>query len=205
MILRIPAGTIRGVHDYVLPENSNLCGCATIYGSMFPGEVSLDEDGVWATRVEAYGDTISNTGYRHPVTPGQPEDVPSVVDPSEENPLLMARAMEFLKIRGATLIQPGEWKDIERDDDESTNDDTPVVPDDDDLDPVPKPPAKAAVYLEPDLNERPFVRILLTAKTKADIYILITGFVDKIMYKGEMGFPVSGESDAGRHGHLSAD
>lgn len=122
MILRIPAGTSRGVHDYVLPEKSNLCACTTVYGSLFEGEVSLDENNMWATKVESYGDAISNTVDLHPETPGEPEYVPYKEDPSEENPELLERANEFLKIRSALVIQPGDWEDVEDlPDDSSSN------------------------------------------------------------------------------------
>lgn len=275
MILRIAAGTNRGVHDYVLPGNSNLCACTTVYGAMFPGHVKLDENNMWAVSVEDYGDAISNTEALHPEDPGYPEDVPYKEDPSEENVELIGRAMNFIKIRDMMVIQPGHWEDIDypedfdtyvhniqgsyapiTDDsepvapasttvatDEKPEDEEEVIPEEfdghtiywvethdeqdrkivvqngvDNLlsatrdyrpkpepepeptpepepEPEPGPVYRKQRYLDPNLNNKGFVRVLLTSKTDNDIYILLNGFVDKTMYRSEMSFQVGGTSN----------
>lgn len=170
MILRIPANTTKGVHDYVLPQGSNLAACCQIFGSMFQGDVTLDESEYWATSVTDFGDSISNDDQRSPQTPGTPEYVPSKEDPTQENQKLIERAEEFIKIRQMIVLQPGEWQD--------TSEEIEA-------------PAK---YLEPDLHASAFVRILLLEETVNDLYILIHGFVDKVMLMGEVSFPYQGES-----------
>ena len=182
MILKIPSGTPEGIHDYVLPEGSNLAACTAIFGSMFDGEVTLDDSGYWAIRVDQFGDPISNTHELYPETPGTPEFVPFKPDPTQENTVLIERATEFIKIRQAVVIQPGEWKDIVY----------PPAPE-----PEPEPPAheNARRYLEPNLHERGFVRILLTERTEADTYILLHGFVDKLILEGDISFLFQGSSN----------
>ena len=76
MILRIPAGTTAGYHDYPLPEGSQLCAATIIYASLFRGKIKVDQTGYWATFVTDYGPLFSNTHLKPPVTPGFPEDIP---------------------------------------------------------------------------------------------------------------------------------
>lgn len=293
MILRIPAGTSRGIHDFILPSGSNLTACTQIFASMFQGEVSLDDSKYWATKVEDYGDAISNTQELHPVTPGTPPYVPSKEDPEQESQTIINRTHDFLKIKEALVIQPGEWNDVIYADDSSDDDnsdstsdefigsnttsdsidsssnesdsssdssdtdsdtsdedndltvtwDTPIEieteydlkPSDrvvtteygewligertgtvqemeedlaqyeDDPEPPPGPrpepdppvppkPIKADKFLEPDFKQRAFIRILLSKGTAEDLYILLHGFVDKVLLTGEVSYPYQGST-----------
>lgn len=166
MIMKVTKGTTQGYHDYILPEGSSLCGSATMYGSLFQGQVRLGEDGIWANRVNDYGPLIDNTAQRSPETPGQPEDVPAKEDPIEPfTPLketeLRNRAKEYVKIVSAIMVQPGDW--IQRENEEGKD-------------------------LDPNFAERGFVRLLLSDDLNEDVYILICGFVDKLALKGEFSF-----------------
>lgn len=178
MILRIPAGTTRGVHDYLLPEGCDLAACTQVFGSLFEGQVALDESGFWAIRVDDYGYAISNTESLHPETPGTPEYVPSKEDPTQKDPAILENAREYLKIRETFIIQPGKWEDVV------------YPPDTEDIE-----HEKAAKYLDPDFHKNGFVRILVTSAIEKDIYILLHGFVDKVMLKGEVSFPYQGQSN----------
>lgn len=240
MILKIPAGTTKGIHDYVLPKGSNLTACTQVFGSLFQGQVTLDQSGYWAIRVGDYGDAISNTQYSYPQTPGTPEYVPYKDDPAQENEIILERAAEFLKIREALVIQPGEWTDAVYPPDPGPEphpgeivtwdspliDSTPVYdnPSDivltteddvwledtrtgtweemiEDLEQYRPKPVNAQKCLNPDFHENGFVRILLTEETVNDVYILLHGFVDKIMLDGEVSFPYqSGQSSRPQDG-----
>lgn len=230
MILKIPAKTDKGIHDYVLPEGSNLAACTQVFGSLFLGEVTTDISGFWAIRVNDYGDAISNTETLHPDTPGTPEYVPSKEDPTQENITIAQRATEFLKIREALVIQPGEWEDAEyppdphhgeivtwesplidsvpvyrdpRDVILTTEDDEWLVEDRTgtweemvaDLSQYDPQYMNAKKYLKPDFKKNGFVRILLTERTEHDTYILLHGFVDKLILQGEVSFPYQGASN----------
>ena len=171
MILKIPAGTTKGIHDYVLPENSALTACTQVFGSMFAGEVTVDETGYWATRVDDYGDAISNTEELSPETPGTPDYVPSKYDPTQENTVIAERATEFLKIREALVIQPGDWEDViyppdpEPDDEEDIDDDSDIIDTgseelgttEEEQDDAPEPPAPDIDYDEIVTWESPLI------------------------------------------------
>ena len=108
MILKVPSGTEAGYADFILPEGSQLCGCSTIYASVFEGEVTLDSSGRWAVSVEDYGQLIDNVEYRHPVTPGMPENVPTKYKIEGLTDAMHQRCMNYSRITSGLMIQPGE-------------------------------------------------------------------------------------------------
>lgn len=73
MILRIPAGTTKGVHDYPLPSNSNLSAAGVIVANPFIGQCEWDSS-TWATKVISYSPLILNTPQTHPSSSNVPYD-----------------------------------------------------------------------------------------------------------------------------------
>lgn len=155
MILCIPKGTEAGYHDYVLPDKSDLAGYTIIHGSLFQGEVTLSDDGHWATSVTDYGPLISNTAESHPVTPGESANIPTK---SRLQPLTtdqQHRIANYIKIPSAILIQPGTWTDSS------------------------SAQAKPYSVLEPDFSKRAFVRLYVASELTTDVLIWLQGFEHK--------------------------
>jgi len=188
MILKIPAGTQRGYHDYVLPEGSDLCGCNIIYGSVFEGEVTVDGAGVWAVRVDDYGRLIENTLSVHPVTPGTPDCVPAKADPIDLTEEYKARCRNYLKVTGALMFQPGQWNDnIYYDNLQAENGENIDTEQNEEL-LVPVTDMIAAKSIEPDFAELGFIRLAIAEEITEDLYILFNGFAYKTIAAGEVGF-----------------
>jgi len=170
MILKVAQGTTAGSHDYPLPTNCRLCGCSTVYASLFEGEVEVDDSGFWATRVTSYGKLVSNTEESHPETPGQPEDVPTQPNPVDTTSEDLLRSRNYSKILSGLVFQPGTWTQ-----------------------------SGSQYVLEPDLSEQGFIRLGVTATLTCDVYILITGLIHKDIVWGATEFddpsvPVNPES-----------
>ena len=159
LILRLQTGLYPGPHDFYLPEHSKLIGCTIIYGSLFQGEVSFEPGEYWGTSVTDYGELISNTNESHPVSPGFPENVPTKDPPKHMPTSLREKTREYIKITSALLIQPGLWSPGS---------------------------GNEQWTLTPDLNDRPFVRIMLSEILKHDICILLHGFVNSAFYQSEL-------------------
>ena len=159
LILRLRAGIYPGPHDFYLPEHSQLIGCTVIYGSLFQGEVKFKEGEYWGTSVTDYGELISNTSQRHPVSPGLSEDVPTKNPPKHMPTELRDKTHEYIKITSALLIQPGQWT----------------------------PSSESEQWtLTPNFDQRPFVRIMLSEMLTKDICILLHGFVNSAFYLSEL-------------------
>ena len=200
MILRIPAGTQRGYCDFVLPENSDLCGCTIIYASMFEGEVILTEDGHWATRVVEHNRLISNTASLHPETPGESGYVPTQSDPEVITPEMAARCRNFVKITSGIMFQPGEWRpnvyytpvcnemgiEILTEQGEEL-----LAPVNDD---------GAYVSIMPDLTKAGVVRLAFAENITRDVYLLLHGFAHKSVIDAEIGVTLGTVSDRPQDG-----
>lgn len=188
MILKVEAGTTKGYHDYQLPEGSDLCGCSVIYGSMFEGELSWDSTGIWADRVDDYGPLVSNVAKSHPVTPGNPEDVPTKDNPTVMDTTYMNRCREYVKVTSALVFQQGVWTDniaYETLTDEYEND---ILNERYEELLAPVSDKKVIMTLKPDLSERGFVRLLLSDDIDNEFYIIFTGFLLKHVISGVTGF-----------------
>ena len=185
MIMKVVAGTTAGYHDYILPEGSDLCSCTHLLGTVFEGECEFN--GVWATRVNDYGRLISNAGERHPVTPGEPVNVPTKVNtaPSEE---FITQCREYMKITCGMMFQPGEWIDnvyqVELQNESyvniTTEDDIDLLADVSD--------SNTRMTLDADLSKRGFVRLLFDEAVENDFYIFLHGFSYKTIMAGMSGF-----------------
>lgn len=73
MILRIPANTTAGVHDYELPLNSNLAAAGVILANPFMGECEWDSS-TWATKITSYSPLILNNSFEYPTSNDVPYD-----------------------------------------------------------------------------------------------------------------------------------
>lgn len=165
MILKIPAGTLKGFHDYPLPIDSQLCGCTLIYGSIFGGDVKTAPGSNWAIQVTDYGRLISNTDSSHPESPGEPENVPTQRWQEEESDLYAKKCKDYCKISSGVIIQPGTWSACPAEEGEEGE-------------------KRQAYELTPDFSRVPFVRLYLSNKTETDICVLLHGFSNKVAVKG---------------------
>lgn len=188
MILRVPAGTTRGAHDFQLPEGSAICGCCTIYASIFEGEITPIPDSNWALRVDDYGRLIRNDEEVHPVTPGGPEQVPTKDDPVTIGPKFAQQCRDYLKVTGALMFQPGEWIDnvyyvnvlTESDEIVDTQNSQELL--------APVRDLIACKSLDPNMNATGFIRLAIDEDITDDFYILFTGFSYKALVSGEVGY-----------------
>ena len=175
LILRLRAGLYPGPHDFTLPENSKLVGCSVIYGSMLQGEVNFKPGEYWATSVADLGQLIDNNNSRHPVTPGDPENVPTKENPKKYPMLLRKKCKEYIKITSGLLIQPGDWNTYSE---------------------------QEQLSLDPDFQTTPFVRLILCEMLTEDLCILLHGFTNSIQYEGEASSFIPGESERPENGQF---
>lgn len=150
MILKVPSGS-SGVRDFTLPSGTTLCGDGPMYATLFEGDVTLDESGVWGQHVTDYGRLISNTSSSSPIAPGRAGNVPTKSNPSIIPSAYRSQCVDYMKINSAIAVQPGEWE----------------------------PTDQAAPFkkLRPTFNQPGFIRISFSAATTSDMYIMISGFV----------------------------
>lgn len=193
MVLKIPAGTTRGVHDYTLPKESDLCGCSIIYATVFEGKCTVvepdpDERYGWAIRVDDYGRLISNTYEHHPETPGLPENVPYKSDPITIDGEYLRRCKEYLKLTGALMLQPGEWITNIQDVNLLTEQSEPILTEDEQELLVPYNEFEQYASFKPDLSKPGFVRIGIDEDISYDLYIILTGFSYKTLTEGEVSY-----------------
>lgn len=124
MILRIPANTSAGVHDYELPLGSNLSAAGVIVANPFMGNCSWSSS-TWATKVTSYGKLIENTSTSSPTS----STVPYTYTPGEFHDTVL----EFIKItdgvvytKNATWI-PNQSGSPKKDIDPNFNESTTVI------------------------------------------------------------------------------
>lgn len=188
MVLKIAAGTTAGVHDYVLPETSDLFGCTVIQGSIFEGIPSFAEGEYWAQRIDDYGRLISNTNERHPQTPGTPENVPAKVDPVPITPEFADQCREFTKVTGALMFQPGEWTSNIYYTTLLTEGGDIIVTEDDEELLVPVKDFVAVYSINPDFAKAGFIRLAISQDIEHEFYILFSGFSYKTVANGEVSY-----------------
>lgn len=188
MIMRIPEGTKKGVHDFKLPYNCDLCGCSTIHASIFEGKVTLDESGLWAVRIDDYGRLIRNDLEVNPQTPGEPEDVPTKDNPVDIPPEFEEQCKEYLKISAGLMFQPGEWNSNVYYEEVLTQSEQIVTTQQNDDLLAPMMKLIAAKSLEPDMSRTGFIRIALTGEITTDVLVLLHGFSYKALVEGEVGY-----------------
>lgn len=211
MILKIPAGTTKGIHDYLLPPGSQLAGATIIYASAFQGDCQFaqnpeqegSERSLWAVKVIDYGPLISNLaggqeGLTYPRTPGMPGvpahpmqdrvDVPPKPDYSGQIDQYRTQFANYRKILSGLVIQPGEWVDDRFYTQLNTQSNQEVTTQQDQAVLVPQANSTAKA-LNPNFSQSPFVRLYFSEPTTADFNIILHGFVYNPILKGETGFP----------------
>lgn len=179
MILKIAAGTTAGYHDYVLPENSALCSCTWLSAHIFEGDVTVDESGHWAIRVDDYGRLISNTYIRGPQTPGTPSYVPVKEDYMTMSDEYIDQCKQFMKISTGLMFQPGEWVTTISQEELCNEAGVPLTTEDGEVLLADVSEFVQAMKLDPDLAGTGFVRILIRADVTKDFYIMLHGFSNK--------------------------
>lgn len=157
LILKIPAGTSRGPHDFPLPQDSSLCSGNSLLAYPFAGQCECSSSG-WATKVISYGPLISNTEDVHPVTPGTSStDIPMSLTTPEDVEHMIERMKDYSKIVDGIIFQGGTWSDSE------------TVPNQ---------------TFKPDFHLGSTIRIYFDEPTTNDIYVLFTGLVNKAVVAG---------------------
>ena len=172
MILRVPANTSAGIHDYELPTGSNLSAAGVIIANPFLGNCAWDTTNTWATKVLSYSPLIQNTEDANPpvannnTVPFDPnyygnadyDDLGTVSNTNTvSNFIKIADGIVFVK--NATWVETGSepFKDINPDFNNSTT----------------------------------VVRLCFSSTTTADMLILLTGFNNKRVLQGLVGFATS--------------
>lgn len=187
MILKIPANTPAGYLDCYLPEGSTLCGCSTLQASLFEGAVSTGSNN-WAIRVDSFGRLVENDGDVTPTTPGESQDVPTKEDPEEVPQSLIDQAIDYAKITSALMFQPGEWADNIDWDELLTEAGVNLTDEQYNNLLAPLKAWARGKSLRPDLAKRGFIRFAISDHIDHDLLILISGFMEKSVIAGFVGF-----------------
>ena len=171
IIMKIEAKTKAGVHDYVLPKNSKLCGASTLIATIFDGECNVDESGVWATAVTNYGPLASNTRQLHPETPGN-NLTTYPIQPTIDYHNTSKIHKQYVKLIDGLMYQPGTWEYPEGQDTGYVDDQGQPI--------INYPNRHPFMNFKPDLSKNGVIRLRFSSNITNDFYILIHGFADKI-------------------------
>ena len=200
MILKVPQGTQKGWHDYILPEGSDLCGCTVIYGSLFEGDIAITMDDHWAARVDDYGNLISNTIDLHPETPGESANVPVKPNPEVMSQEFIDRCKNYIKITSGMMFQPGEWVPNIYYTEVLTEYGDPVLTQAGEELLAPLAGAVAFNSIVPDFSKLGFIRLAIQENLTADVYIFLHGFAHKSIMMGSLSFSTQSYSDRPQDG-----
>lgn len=169
MILNIPSGTTAGVHDFELPEGSNLSAAGVVVASPFIGSCEWDSDvtPTWAMKVTSYGPLIQNNASHYPSSVSVPPTSGTVTYPDSEYSDCVA---EFIKlVDGIVYLKNATWRNVT---------DTPPQKD-----------------IDPNFNNSTTaVRLYLSSELIHDVKIILTGFSNKRILQTLSGF-ASGNGD----------
>ena len=159
MILRIPANTSASVHDYELPAGSNLSAAGVIIANPFMGNCVWDDTNKWATKVISYSPLIQNNTIDNPPL----QDGTAPYDANYKGDEYAGVVSDFMKIvDGIAYLKYATWVETS-----ST-------------------PAKD---IDPDFNNSTtVVRLCFDSTTTEEIRILLTGFNNKRVLQGLVGF-----------------
>lgn len=158
MILKITSGTSVGVHNYSLPSSSTLCAAGVIVASFFDGEVEMT--GCWAKRVISYGGLLNNVYNSSPNSNASgvdPSTTPSSGESIVNNTTLVNKLKNYTNITHGLYIEHGYWE---------ANKSTGVKP---------------YKSFKPSTNGSGVgcIRLYVSRKLTSDVYILLTGFMNK--------------------------
>lgn len=152
------------VRDFQFPTNTRLCAANTIIASHFIGNGNFGS-GIWANRVTNYGDLVLNNSSQSPSgTIGPSGTVPYNTELSDESGLKLS-LMQYLKIIDGVIIQPGTWSN------------SPNVPPQKDM--------------SPDMSSYPRLRLSFQSPITSDVYVLLTGFTNRVIVQGMTGIDSS--------------
>lgn len=170
IVMKVPRGTTKGVHDFALPEGSSLTAAGVIIGSPFIGD--CEWEGNFAKKVISYGPLIQNTSTSSPNASGS--NVPAKSDYTDFIPGIT----EFVKINdGIVFTKSAKWL--------PTPEEVPFK----DIDPR---------FGTSTTVIRLYISENIAAGT--DVYILLTGFENKSVLNAISGWAKdngSGESIGG--------
>lgn len=154
--------------DIQFPVASRLCAANTIMASLFLGSCHYDSDG-WAHNVIDYGFLINNddisspNGYVSPSGNVPPSGEAFKSKETQFDTKATKEINEYMKIADGIIIQPGTWV---------PNLQTSL-------------PSKD---FTPDLAKHPRIRIAFNSRVTEHFNILLTGFTNRTVVKGESGF-----------------
>ena len=172
MILKVTTSDSKGQPqyiDYTLPATSNLVTANTIIGSLFLGSCEVDGNN-WATKIISYGNTISNTDKSSPTTSTiVTKDTYPIGNIAPLTASEIQQAMQYIKIQEGIVLQPGKW----------------VV-------------SGTTPYKDftPDFTGKPTIRLEFTSSINTSFYILLTGFTNKYIVKGDTNWDGIGSTGA---------
>ena len=173
MILRVPANTSAGIHDYDLPVGSNLTSAGIIIASPFLGACEWNSS-TWATKVTSYSPLIKNESGsgNYPTSNNVP------YDNTYSTATYQNIASEFIKITdGIVFTNNANWI--------QTQDGNPYED------------------IDPNFNESSTtVRLYIDSDIKYDTQIILTGFSNKRVLQGlsgyateDSGYSIGGSTD----------
>lgn len=143
LILKLNSGLEKGVHSFMLPQNSTLCSATgAITASLFNGTADTDDYG-WGKVITSYGPLLQDT------TGSYIDDVADLDNWDKQN---LHTIRDFLKIVDGVVFHNN-------------------LPED-------------GLNFKPDLNSRPTLRLRLSEQLTTDVYVLLTGFMQKSIVKG---------------------
>lgn len=170
MILRIPAGTSAGIHDFEVPQGCNLSAAGVVIANPFMGTCTWDTSN-WATKVTSYSSLVLNTdvGGKNPPVTGS-NTVPCD-DSSYTTGEFFDCVTEFTKLAdGVVFIKNANW-----------------IPT-----PIGEFPEKD---IDPNFNESAaVVRVYLSSATQHDVAVLLTGFTNKRILQTVSGYAIEGDA-----------
>jgi len=180
MILRVPAGTQKGVHDFELPDGSNLTASGVIIANPFMGDCEWDS-ATWAKKINSYSPLALNNSTYSP--PDVNNEIPA--DSNYNNAIYKNCVAEFAKITdGIVFTKNATWistpADIQKSDDGSPDKD-----------------------IDPNFNSSTtVVRLYVDSDITYDVAVLLTGFQNKRILQGlslfaseDSGYSVGGSTD----------
>lgn len=161
MILKIPKDQQAGIWDFPLPAGSKLSAAGVIFANPFLGTCDFDPISNWARKVTSYSPLIKNTSGAGNNPPKSDGTVPSgTYDPADYATMLS----EFVKITdGIVYIKDATW--------EQTSSGVPYKD------------------INPNYNaSSTMIRLYISSTLDADVYILFTGFTDRVLLQTFAGF-----------------
>lgn len=164
MILRIPSGTTKGVHDFDLPATSELSAAGVIVANPFLGDCDWDNTSNWAKKVISYSYLIENDAITGHCPPEDGSYVP--YDDEYSDAYHDTVVAQFMKLTdGIVYTKYAKWI--------PTQADAPLTD------------------IDPNFNESyTVVRLYIDADITSDLYVMFTGFANKRILQSVSGHAI---------------